>query len=347
MGFGHAGEYAVIDAGPGANAAGTAAWPYPGQTGVPTAWVQHERPNPLRLYPGVSQPVGPVVTLTFGTARPKRLTLETAVLTGPDGNAIPVMTFAPGNDAELNDTVSIIPKQPLTPGTTYRVHLAGAFEAGSYDRTWSFTTASAALDTVSPGFADIGGYWAEAAIRRLVLGGIVAGYPDGSFRPAESVTRAAFLKMLVAARGLPLTAGQTGGFADTAGHWATSQGYVGAAVASGFVVPAEYPGKTFAPDKPVTREEIAVMVVRALGLNLQASARPAALQNGRLTVNGQTFADGAAWSRPGYVATAVEQGIVTGYAESGGTYTFRPANPATRAEAAIMLTRMLDKSARH
>ncbi|MFC4600819.1 S-layer homology domain-containing protein [Cohnella hongkongensis] len=46
---------------------------------------------------------------------------------------------------------------------------------------------------------DIAGHWAEAGIRQAVEKGNVAGYPDGSFRPNRTVTRAEFVVMLMGA----------------------------------------------------------------------------------------------------------------------------------------------------
>jgi hypothetical protein len=42
----------------------------------------------------------------------------------------------------------------------------------------------------SPAKDDISGHWAEEAIRRLMARGLMKGYPDGSFRPDQAVTRA-------------------------------------------------------------------------------------------------------------------------------------------------------------
>ncbi|MCL6580638.1 MAG: S-layer homology domain-containing protein [Firmicutes bacterium] len=187
---------------------------------------------------------------------------------------------------------------------------------------------------------DLAGHWAAGEVTRLVDLGVVSGMGDGTFRPDARLTRAAFVKMAVLAAGFEPRPGDTGGFADTAGHWVAAQGYIGAAAAAGIVRPAEYPGGRFEPDREITRQEIAVMVVRAMGLEGRAEA--AAAPDGHVTIGGLVFCDAGTWTRPGYVQVAVEEGIVRGYAEPDGTHTFRPAGLATRAEAAVMVTRMLD-----
>ncbi len=66
------------------------------------------------------------------------------------------------------------------------------------------------------GFADVPtGYWAAAAIQTLVSKGIATGYPDGTFQPDATLTRAQFLKLLVLTLGLKPSASATP-FADVA-----------------------------------------------------------------------------------------------------------------------------------
>ena len=52
---------------------------------------------------------------------------------------------------------------------------------------------------------------------------------------------------------------------DMSGHWLTSQGWLDAALYSGMVVPDDYNGKNFRPEKAIARYEIALMTDRALG----------------------------------------------------------------------------------
>lgn len=228
---------------------------------------------------------------------------------------------------------------PLSPtvrnGTTY-VPLAFAEALFSGVTDWK---------DPSRGLRDIWSHWARAAVVRLVDSRVISGMGDGTFRPDGRLSRAAFVKMLAAAQGLPLQPGATGGFADLNGHWVANQGFIGAAVKAGVIRPEEYAGGQFQPDRDITREEIAVMVVRALGLESSAATRAATATGGRITVGERTFTDAAGWGRRGHVVTAVEAGIVSGYKEADGSFTYRAANPATRAEAAIMVTRMLDQQA--
>lgn len=74
---------------------------------------------------------------------------------------------------------------------------------------------STALSAALP---DIAGHWVEDDIRELVAVGAVTGYPDGTYRPQSTITRAEFSSVLRGALGLAEVPAAT--FSDTIGHWA-------------------------------------------------------------------------------------------------------------------------------
>ena len=83
-------------------------------------------------------------------------------------------------------------------------------------------------------FSDTAGHWAEADIREAVLKGFVRGYPDGTFRPNQPVTRAEFSVMLVEALQLDREASElTFTDLDQIGPWARRS--VAIAVQTGIV----------------------------------------------------------------------------------------------------------------
>jgi hypothetical protein len=100
------------------------------------------------------------------------------------------------------------------------------------------------------GFKDTKGHWAEAAIKTAVAKGYVAGYTDGTFKPNAEVTRAEFLKMLVAAMKLETVAAN--------GSW--YQPYVDAATKAGYYA-NDFASTTW--DKSIPRKEMATLAVRA------------------------------------------------------------------------------------
>lgn len=169
---------------------------------------------------------------------------------------------------------------------------------------------------------DIAGHWAEKSIRQLVSQGVITGYPDGGFKPDKTITRAEFAALLVKAFKIESKTGKE--FKDTANHWAKD--FIAAAAASGIV--NGYDAATFGPDDPITREQVAVMVIKAAKL---ASA------------SGETsFADStdiSPWAK-GSVMSAVKAGIMEGYPDS----TFKPRGNTTRAEAVTVILSSIGSS---
>ncbi|MEW5936086.1 MAG: S-layer homology domain-containing protein [Bacillota bacterium] len=103
------------------------------------------------------------------------------------------------------------------------------------------------------------GHPAEAIVAEAAEAGIVNGYPDGTFRPDTPVTRAEYIKLLVAA-GRLRPGNCIGGtlFRDTGGHWLEAAGYLCTASWYGVVDEDDYPEDCLKPDEPITRLEMAV-----------------------------------------------------------------------------------------
>jgi hypothetical protein len=119
---------------------------------------------------------------------------------------------------------------------------------------------------------DVVGTDCENAVARLGALGIIAGYPDGTYRPDQPVTRAEFAKIIVSALGVGEAAQYAAGatkFPDVAAdHWAT--GYINVAVDVGVI--NGYPDGTFLPENQVTFAEAIKMIVAALGYTPKAEA---------------------------------------------------------------------------
>jgi hypothetical protein len=175
-------------------------------------------------------------------------------------------------------------------------------------------------------FSDITQHWAKLAIQQAVELGIVKGYPDGSFKPNGEVNRAEFAALLVRAmKQSTLNPELTFADKDSTPAWASAS--IRSAVDAGWIKGFE--DRTFRPLQKVTRIEMIVMAVRALGLDI---ASPEKL----------TFADAKqipAWANA-YVAAAVKAGIVKG----GGDNRFNPGAAASRAESIVLLMNMLEYS---
>ncbi|HPP44090.1 MAG TPA: S-layer homology domain-containing protein, partial [Caldisericia bacterium] len=89
-------------------------------------------------------------------------------------------------------------------------------------------------------------YWAYKEINKLVELGILKGYPDGTFKPGNNVTRAEFATMVVLAKKLTLISPATPTFKDVpTNHWAYKQ--VETAAKAGYL--KGYPDGTFGPSR--------------------------------------------------------------------------------------------------
>lgn len=175
-------------------------------------------------------------------------------------------------------------------------------------------------------------HWAAGNILELCQAGVISGYPDGSFRPADNVTRAEFIKMMVLALDLKIESPVQPSFGDVLqDRW--YYGYVEAAVKAGLVNGA---GNKFLPEAKISRQEIAIILVRALGRDGEAVSLKARIAT--------EFADDqliAIWSR-GYVVAAVQDGLISGYPEDNS---FRSERYANRAESCAMISRFRIKLA--
>ncbi|MCR8635724.1 asparaginase domain-containing protein [Paenibacillus radicis (ex Xue et al. 2023)] len=173
-----------------------------------------------------------------------------------------------------------------------------------------------------PSFSDTTGHWAEAAIKWASSQNIVSGYPDGSFKPDHSVTRAEFTLMLMnvlkpqgEGRALELTD------KDTIGAWA--QKAVAQSVEAGII--KGYEDGTFRPNTQINRAELVSMIAAALKLAPQADATTGFTDDSMIPK----------WAK-GSIEAIRKLGVIEG--RDGNR--FEPTETATRAEAVTILLKM-------
>jgi len=169
-------------------------------------------------------------------------------------------------------------------------------------------------------------HWAFRTIQVMSAMHRVEGADNHYFYPNQAITRAEFVALAVKSLNLPLET--SGSFHDvSAGAWYSP--YIGGAVASGLVEGKD--SGRFDPEATISREEMAVMLVRAY-------ERTAGKQEPGRPIE---FADSdrlAPWSQAS-VNRAAQLGLMEGR-EDG---MFCPNDPATRAEAVQVMLRMLNK----
>ena len=166
--------------------------------------------------------------------------------------------------------------------------------------------------------------WARDAILAADAQGLMGGMGDGTFGVGRTMSRGEFVTVLSRMFGLTAS-GAADAFSDISGSWARDA--INACAQVG-VFGAADGGERFSPDQPITRREMAVWLVRALGL-------------GGVAERGQDlslpFTDVGA--DRGYIAVAYDIGMTTGV----GPNTFAPEATATREQVAAMLTRINGK----
>jgi len=180
-------------------------------------------------------------------------------------------------------------------------------------------------------FSDIVGHWGAPEIEKLANKLVVQGVGANRFSPDRAVNRAEFTAMLVRSLALPIVSTDSG-FSDVdANAW-----YAGViATAAEYGLVNGYSDGTFRPQKTITREEIAAMVVRAAafaGENISVTSS----EQQRL-LGGYQDAGKIKWGHQ-EIAAAIKAGIVQGTSAT----TLRPDANATRAQAAAMILRYLE-----
>jgi len=196
----------------------------------------------------------------------------------------------------------------------------------------------------TPSFQDLSpDHWAFKEIQFLAQEGIISGYPDGTFRPENPVTRAEFAKLVLLSflhKEEPrFPAVPT--FPDVPRrHWAF--GYVEACAKLGWI--SGYPDGRFEPERTISKAEIVKVIVLARKPPPSVYAKGAFLDCREED-----------WFFP-YIQTALSFNILRvpdpGFTEEVSKpigayhkeivgYTFSPDLPATRAQAAVLLYRLI------
>ena len=177
--------------------------------------------------------------------------------------------------------------------------------------------------------SDIQGHWAQGCIQQLAQRRVISGYPDGTFRPNNPVTRAEFAAIVTNAFPNAPVIRDKINFGDVAdNYWATRQ--INRAYQTGFL--SGYPNRTFKPTQNIPR--VQVLVALAAGLQYRPSLNVEAVLN-------YTFADGG--NIPNYaqngVAAAAEKGLVVNYPQ---VRQLQPNQLASRAQVAAFVCQALE-----
>ncbi|WP_435171282.1 sugar-binding protein [Paenibacillus glycanilyticus] len=166
--------------------------------------------------------------------------------------------------------------------------------------------------------------WAEESIEGLAARGIVAGYGSNQYSPGKPVTRAEFVSMLAAF--LPEATTQSKKFKDVKSDaWYARS--ISAAAELGLI--KGYEDGRFGPDRFITRQEVAVLIWRAVqALQMNLPEQPA-----------HSFKDDKMIA--GYAKDSVSRLQAAGLLKGDQADRFNPTQNATRAESAVLLYQLL------
>lgn len=176
-----------------------------------------------------------------------------------------------------------------------------------------------------PTFADVpSGYWAAGYINELAKRKVITGFPDGSFKPNDPVTRAQFAVIVTKAFN-PAPIRDAVVFGDVpSSFWGFNQ--ITAANRGGFMT--GYPGNIFKPEQQIPRVQALVAIANGL-------------QFGQGNVSILTrYKDASAIPSyaTGFVSAATQRRVVVNYPD---LTTLNPNREATRAEVAAFVYQAL------
>jgi hypothetical protein len=169
------------------------------------------------------------------------------------------------------------------------------------------------------------GHWAYDAVMSMAEENIVNGYPNGAFKPSDTVTYGEFIKMAHIARGGEELASD----GAAGGDWALP--YHEAAVRNGLY--SEHDITRHVLPLPIPREYMALVLSRVLGDAEIADYEKVQERLSDITADTPREYD---------ITKATAYGLITGYPDR----TFRPAETLTRAEAATVIYRLINPNER-
>ncbi len=183
-------------------------------------------------------------------------------------------------------------------------------------------------------FDDVEGHWAKDAVNDMASRKVINGYTDRTFNPDEDIIRAEFAAIVVRALGLAEGMGENS-FSDVEkDDWYC--GYVETAASYGII--NGYGNGEFGPNDLITREQAMTMLARAMKITELETD----LSNSTIStlLVAYTDSEGVSDYAQAGVVSCIQTGVVTGKTP----VTIAPQDSVTRAEVAVTVQRLLEKS---
>lgn len=189
--------------------------------------------------------------------------------------------------------------------------------------TTSLILGSCLVPAMAAQFQDINGHWAEKYITAMVNAGGISGYKDGTFRPNDPITKTEFMSILLRV---------TGNSPAKGGDWTTS--VLKKAYSLGVYVYWSPDGSDASANYPMTREEATLILTRAAEGILHETVPYDEAWDG-----GQVFKDITSGTLhvPDVIESCYAMGLISG--DPSGN--FHPNQELTRAEAVVMISRLV------
>lgn len=220
-------------------------------------------------------------------------------------------------------------------GTVHHVPTRVTVIGGKYYAVISSLTNSTYSVVWNPvEFADVANHWAKDAVNDMGSRMIVTGTGSGNYAPYRSMTRAEFAAIMVRALGLEPGTGESG-FGDvSSAEWYC--GYIKTAALYGII--KGYSDGTFGPNSTISREQAMTMITRAMAL----TGLDSGLTDSKSDTLLSAYTDGSAVSA--YARDSIAACLKIGIATGTSAVTLSPKADITRAEVAVMVERLLQKS---
>ena len=175
--------------------------------------------------------------------------------------------------------------------------------------------------TFGESVSDLQDHWAKDVIEDWIGQGLIKGYPDGSFKPDNAITRAEF--MVLVNKVFNFTDGADINFTDVSNNeWYHNT--VATAVGAGYI--GGYPDGSMKPNNPISRQEVTVVLSKLNNLEQNVDAIAGFVDTDKI----------ADWAK-GYAGAVVVEGYMKGYPDGS----FKPLNNITRAEAVVTLNKAI------
>ncbi|GIP40234.1 hypothetical protein J31TS4_35140 [Paenibacillus sp. J31TS4] len=218
-------------------------------------------------------------------------------------------------------SVRHVPTQVVVIGGKYHAKI-NSLTNSTYSVIWNPTS-----------FRDVERHWAQDAVNDMGSRMVINGVGQGEFAPDRAITRAEFAAIIVRGLGLQ-TEKRTNSFSDVK----TTDWYNGSInTAQSYELISGFEDGTFRPTENITREQAMVMLSKAMKMTgLQAKQQP---NEGEPLRSFSDAGQVSAWAAAS-IADCLKAGLVSGRADQR----LEPVAPISRAEVAILVQRLLQKS---